>query len=109
MDFVYYRKPLSRWEVSVDERIPESSKKVIRQILVYLLERPEAKDTVEGVLQWWLEKSEVRYQRKDVKIALDWLVTKGWVIERVPSQSLFGLNGEKRPEIQQFLMESENH
>ena len=78
---------------------------LIRQILDYLIQHPNAKDTIEGISQWWLPKEEGASQRKDVEAALDWLVAKGWLTERAPAQTLFGLNRERVAEIQRFLQE----
>jgi hypothetical protein len=94
----------SRGGILVKEAINPSVLKIVRHILGYLLERSEAKDTVEGVLHWWLPKGGGETHSNDVQLALDWLVVRGWVIERTPSQSLFGLNKERRVEIEQFLM-----
>ena len=84
-----------------------SQEKLKRQILRYLIEHPEAKDTVEGVMQWWVYENATEHRREDIKDALQWLVAKGWVTERPPAHSLFGLNHEHITEIQRFLEETE--
>jgi len=76
-------------------------------ILEYLLDHPDAKDTVDGVMNWWVGQEGMSPQRQEVEAALQSLVTKGWVLERVPAKSLFGLNKERLEEIQRFLREQE--
>ena len=46
------------------------------QILEYLREHPNASDTLEGILQWWINDY-VRYTPTQVHRALDRLVTAG--------------------------------
>lgn len=87
---------------------PELSQKnhtLICSILSYFIDHPDAKDTAEGVFQWWIPKCEVEYRQEDVAEALDRLAGRGWLTKRTPSQSLFGLNKERTGEIQKFLQE----
>ena len=74
-------------------------------ILSYFIDHPDAKDTAEGVLQWWIPKGKVEYRQEDVAEALDGLVARGWLTKRAPSQNLFGLNKALTGEIQAFLRE----
>ena len=84
---------------------------VIRHILQYLTTHPDAKDTLRGVLQWWLPREPAGWEEKDVQEALEALVAKGWVTQRrLPSaQILYGLNQTKREEVRAFLHELEHH
>jgi hypothetical protein len=82
---------------------------VIRHILYYLTRHPDAKDTLQGVLQWWLPREPAVWDEKAAQEALDALVAKGWVIQRqlAPTQILYGLNQTKIEEVQAFLHELE--
>lgn len=82
---------------------------VIRQILHYLMRHPDAKDTMTGILRWWLPREGVERKEEEVQEALDTLVARGWVTTRqtTPSQSLYWLNQEKLEEIKAFLRELE--
>ena len=66
---------------------------VIREILRYLLLHPDAVDTMEGIMKWWLSEAVASTGRENVKYALDALVSSGWLTERVRSTSatLYGL------------------
>ena len=81
---------------------------LIRHILQYLIAHPDAKDSLEGILRWWLPGGLGAWEEGEVLEALDALVTRGWLTWRfiTPSQSLYGMNREKLEEIRRFLRES---
>ena len=83
---------------------------VIRHILHYLIEHPDAKDTIRGILRWWLPESIEHWAEAVVQATLDVLVTKGWMTRRqtTSSQQLYSINREKLGEIKAFLHEREN-
>ncbi len=47
------------------------------EILAYLLEHPDAGDTVEGIVQWWLLERKIRNEERLVREALSELVNRG--------------------------------
>ena len=51
-------------------------------ILKYLLEHPDAQDTLEGIVEWWLLERRVKDQTLKVKEALAQLVAEGFIIEQ---------------------------
>lgn len=83
---------------------------VIEQILRYLIKNPEAKDTVQGIVRWWLPKDPVERRQDEVQKVLEFLVARSWVTQRetATSQRLYGLNEEKLEEIEIFLSERES-
>jgi hypothetical protein len=84
--------------------------KLIEEILHYLTEHPDAKDTLEGILKWWTPKSQAEADGKVVQEVLDFLVSKGWLIKReiFPSPKIYGLNKNQLKEIKVFLNELTN-
>jgi DNA-binding transcriptional ArsR family regulator len=50
-----------------------------RAILRYLVKHPEAKDTAEGIAQWWVEGE--RSERVNVERAVSWLLSQGVILE----------------------------
>jgi hypothetical protein len=54
---------------------------IVREILAYLAEHPDAQDTLDGIVQWWLLERKIRYHVSMVKDALAELVQKGLLIE----------------------------
>jgi len=51
------------------------------EILAYLVEHPQARDTLDGIVKWWLLEQRIRRQSAEVKEALAELVREGLVIE----------------------------
>ena len=74
-------------------------------ILGYLCSHPDAKDTAEGVEKWWLNGQEINVNASVVRGSLDYLVRLGWLVssERQGSGMVYGLNGERRNKLRQFL------
>lgn len=71
-------------------------------ILEYLVRHPEAKDTRDGVINWWIAKPCPDERLADQ--ALDALVTEGWILKRdTTSQAIYSLNHARMQEIRKFL------
>jgi len=77
----------------------------MQDILRYLIAHPQAKDTLEGIIAWWCPKIGVECGKAEVQEVLDQLVSRGWLMEREsrPVQTIYGLNKERREEIELFL------
>jgi hypothetical protein len=57
-------------------------RKFIRDtILSYLIEHPDACDTLEGILQWWLLNQTITYQIARVQEVLGELVAGGYLVQ----------------------------
>lgn len=82
-----------------------SSEAVIRAILRYLVEHPDAKDACDGVSRWWLPGDLVNRQGSGVQEALDFLVSRGWLTARKTrsSKKIYGLNKERLEEVEEFM------
>jgi hypothetical protein len=70
---------------------------VITEILRYLVEHPDAKDTIEGIARWWIQPQRPEgdeWKRDLVQGAMDELVARGWVVRRAitPSNVVYGLD-----------------
>ena len=78
---------------------------IAHEILAYLAEHPEAQDTLDGIVQWWLLEQKIRYQTNMVREVLAELVNKGLVIEREGRDSRihYRTNQSKSEEIREFL------
>jgi Fe2+ or Zn2+ uptake regulation protein len=57
-------------------------KATAEEITRYMQAHPNAADTAEGVLRWWLERGEFALAVDHVREALDWLVDEGHVVRR---------------------------
>ena len=69
------------------------------EILRYLLEHPEAQDTIDGIADWWLTERRVRQGIAEVEAALRHLVKRGLVnvVVREDGKSHYCLKLGKRP------------
>ncbi len=70
---------------------------IAREILAYLAEHPDAQDTIDGIVEWWLLKQTIKYQTKMVRKALEDLINKGFILEKKKgdSQVRYGINQSK--------------
>ena len=82
------------------DRLPEVSA-FAKRILAYWVENPDAKDTLEGIADWWVRYQEFRYWRPRVKPALAELVQKKFILETPgrDSEMYYELNKEVETEI----------
>jgi hypothetical protein len=55
---------------------------VAQELLGYLARNPDAQDTLEGILEWWLLEEKIRRRAFEVKEALAELVKSGLLRER---------------------------
>lgn len=65
----------------VSHRVHQQRSRVAGEILAYLVEHPDARDTLEGIVQWWLLEQEIKKWVAEVKAALADLIGEGLVIE----------------------------
>ena len=81
---------------------PGGRQTVIRDILHYLLEHPDAKDTRDGILHWWIPQRTSEPDIHLIQAALDALVSKGWISKRetVPNRVIYSMNKDHLKEIQ---------
>ncbi len=77
--------------------------RAIRQISAYLLQHPDAKDSIEGISKWWLSGQQPKDE--EIQKALDFLVTTGWMTEwATPGcKTIYRVNKMSLPEIKGFL------
>jgi len=80
------------------------------EILAYLVEHPEAQDTVEGITEWWLLEQRIRYAVSEVDGVLHDLVVDDLLVKRqgADGRIYYGLNREKKREIRRHLREAES-
>jgi hypothetical protein len=69
-----------------------------KEILGYFLRNPLAADSLEGIAAWRLLDETIHRRVEDTRHALDWLVSEGYLRERVSrgTAPLYSLNHGKR-------------
>lgn len=83
---------------------PDKSQ-IARDVLAYLAEHPDAQDTFEGIVEWWLLEQKIKRQTAEVKEVLDNLASRKLILERRASDSRthYRLNRRKVKAINAFL------
>lgn len=55
------------------------TEQISRMILDYLRRNPDAGDTLEGIVEWWMNVQRIEYSAKEVAETLENLVRKGLI------------------------------
>lgn len=86
-------------------RHPSHKSKIEYEILAYLVEHPKARDTLEGIMEWWLLEQEIKFQLTQVRETLAGLVARGLVCEKTGRDSRihYSLNQGKYEEIKELF------
>jgi len=84
---------------------------IVHEILTYLVDHPDAQDTLEGIVEWWLLERKIKSETIRVKEVLAELVRKELVIEhrRSDSQISYSINQAKEREIRILLKNEEGN
>ena len=79
--------------------------KIGNEILAYLVDHPNARDTLEGIVEWWLLEQQIKFQTARVKDALSDLVARGLILEKKGSNSQihYRINQKKYKKIQELF------
>jgi hypothetical protein len=78
---------------------------ISRAILAYLADHPNAQDTIEGVIEWWMLEQNLKRQTAHVKESLAELVSQRLLLERRgrDKRLRYRLNRRKSREIAAIL------
>jgi hypothetical protein len=79
----------------------ENDRSLADEILSYLVQHPEAQDTVEGIAEWWLLEQRIRHSVADVTAALAEFEAQKLVVTRrgVDGRIHYRVNPKKKQEI----------
>lgn len=82
---------------------------VVHDLLSYLIDNPDAQDTLEGIVEWWFLERKIESRTAKVREALTELVASGLILEREGSDSRarYSINTKKQEEIRKLLERSE--
>lgn len=77
----------------------------MRDVLGYLTDNPDAQDTLEGIVEWWLLERRIESRTVKVQEALAELVASGLIVERQGSDSRlrYSINAEKQEQIRALI------
>lgn len=99
--------PRSPQEHHVTEKTASSSGSGLAcQILTYFAAHPEAQDTLEGVVEWWLLEQEIRRRTTAVKKALSELVARDFLLARTgkDGRTRYQMNPAKITDVRTLLI-----
>ena len=87
------------------DQINEKKEALAEEILRYLIDHPNAQDTLKGIVTWWLLERTIKHQTALVKQVLDKLVGDGLVIAQQgsDSQTLYKINRRRHRKIISLL------
>ena len=83
---------------------------IFYEILAYFADHPQAQDTVEGIVEWWLLEQRIKRAKSQVKTVLTQLVAEGLLIARegTAGRVYYQVNGQKMREIRRLLGEEQS-
>jgi len=89
----------------VEQEASDEAEQAIRTILRHLVEHPDAKDTLEGIVRWWGEPLIRTAHAEVVRRSLDELTERGWVSVRTGGIGirLYGLNKDRLDDVKRYL------
>jgi hypothetical protein len=98
-----------RWHAGCLDCVDNSGRPLADEVLAYLVQHPQAQDTMEGIVEWWLLERRIRYAIADVEAALRELVGKDFLVARQCSEgrTYYRLNRANEREIRRHLRSTE--
>jgi len=66
---------------------PIEQRDVRYHILAYLCDNPNAGDTFDGIVEWWLLHQRIKFETRNISEAVRKLVAEGFILENEGSDS----------------------
>lgn len=84
---------------------PYQVRSIEKNVLEYLLRNPDARDTLEGIIEWWILEREISLRTKQIREAIQILVEKGLVLkhETADSRLHYTINANRYKEVEDFI------
>ena len=60
----------------------KEKREACQYILAYLLDNPDAGDTFDGIVEWWLLTQNIKFETRTVSKAVASLVAEGLIVEQ---------------------------
>jgi len=81
------------------------SQETSHKILTYLMDNPNAQDTFEGIVDWWLLQQDIKRNVALIRKTVDELIHQGFLLERQGhgTTKYYQVNRERLPEISALI------
>jgi hypothetical protein len=83
----------------------EQQREVRYHILAYLCDNPDAGDTFDGIVEWWLLHQRIKFETRNISEAVRKLVAEGLIVEDEGSDSrvTYRVNQTRGQDIQSIV------
>jgi len=83
----------------------EQEFELVKQILSYFVQNPNAADSLEGITRWRLLEEQIYRSLRETEVALAWLVEQGFLdeVKTTGSAPIFRLNPERQADALSLL------
>lgn len=83
----------------------QEQQEVLYYILAYLNDNPDAGDTMDGILEWWLLDQRIKFETRNVSNAISRLVDEGLIVEHKEADSpiIYRVNTDRTKAIRAIL------
>ena len=89
----------------MNNSLSQPPRPLARELLDYWIHHPEAQDTEESIVEWWLLQNRIQQAVVEVRCVLTELIERDFVIARpqADGRNRYQLNRPKEREIQSWL------
>ena len=83
----------------------KEQREVCYYILAYLSDNPDAGDTFDGIVEWWLLDQRIKFETRNVSAAVSRLVSEGLIVqqEEADSRVIYRVNRTRENAIRTIL------
>ena len=91
------------------EDLPHTVARAIHEIAQYVSRHPDARDTLEGIRDWWLP-SDISFTAAELQQALDILTGWGWLVKQmlITQTYVYGVSEAGMQQAIDFLRDKTN-
>ncbi len=88
----------------------KEQREVCYYILAYLSDNPDAGDTFDGIVEWWLLDQRIKFETRNVSEAVSRLVSEGLIVEQEQADSrvVYRVNRTREKAIRTILSKRNN-
>ena len=83
----------------------DETQETSHKILAYLMDNPDAQDTLKGIVDWWLLQQDIKRNVALIRKTVDALIHRGFLLERQGNDRTkhYQVNRERLPEISALI------